>query len=148
MKQFTNNELLTLFEHNIAQMPTPEEPQRLYAPIKYGLEVGGKRIRPTLLMLAYNLYADDIERTSTTEELTAIWEQIQETGFLSWKVNPKLIDVNAEDFVSLSIEDKKRFLIECLDKNLLYVPFSEIGNEEFGISESDKLINNNFYGKN
>lgn len=62
MKQFTNNELLTLFEHNIAQMPTPEEPQRLYAPIKYGLEVGGKRIRPTLLMLAYNLYAEDIER--------------------------------------------------------------------------------------
>ena len=62
MKQFTNNELLTLFEHNIAQMPTPEEPQRLYAPIKYGLEVGGKRIRPTLLMLVYNLYAEDVER--------------------------------------------------------------------------------------
>ena len=62
MKQFTNNELLTLFEHHIAQMPTPEEPQRLYAPIKYGLEVGGKRIRPTLLMLVYNLYAEDIDR--------------------------------------------------------------------------------------
>ena len=62
MKQFTNNELLTLFEHHIAQMPTPEEPQRLYAPIKYGLEVGGKRIRPTLLMLVYNLYAEDVER--------------------------------------------------------------------------------------
>ena len=62
MKQFTNNELLTLFERHIAQMPTPEEPQRLYAPIKYGLEVGGKRIRPTLLMLAYNLYAEDIDR--------------------------------------------------------------------------------------
>ena len=62
MKQFTNNELLTLFERYIAQMPTPEEPQRLYAPIKYGLEIGGKRIRPTLLMLAYNLYKEDIER--------------------------------------------------------------------------------------
>ena len=62
MKLYTNNELLNLFERHIAQMPTPEEPQRLYAPIKYGLEVGGKRIRPTLLMLAYNLYAEDIER--------------------------------------------------------------------------------------
>jgi geranylgeranyl diphosphate synthase type II len=62
MKLFTNNELLNLFERYIAQMPTPEEPQRLYAPIKYGLEVGGKRIRPTLLMLTYNLYAEDIER--------------------------------------------------------------------------------------
>ena len=62
MKLYTNNELIALFERHIAQMPTPEEPQRLYAPIKYGLEVGGKRIRPTLLMLAYNLYAEDIER--------------------------------------------------------------------------------------
>ena len=62
MDLYTNNELLSLFERYIAQMPTPEEPQRLYAPIKYGLEVGGKRIRPILLMLAYNLYAEDIER--------------------------------------------------------------------------------------
>ena len=62
MKLYTNNELLSLFERHMAQMPTPEEPQRLYAPIKYGLEMGGKRIRPTLLMLAYNLYAEDIER--------------------------------------------------------------------------------------
>lgn len=62
MKLYTNDELLSLFERHIAQMPTPEEPQRLYAPIKYGLEIGGKRIRPTLLMLVYNLYAEDIER--------------------------------------------------------------------------------------
>lgn len=62
MKLYTNNELLSLFERHIAQIPTPEEPVRLYAPIKYGLEMGGKRIRPTLLMLTYNLYAEDIER--------------------------------------------------------------------------------------
>ena len=65
MKLYTNSELLSLFERHIAQMATPEEPQRLYAPIKYGLEVGGKRIRPILLMLAYNAYAEDIERAIT-----------------------------------------------------------------------------------
>ena len=62
MKLYSNNELLALFERHIAQLSTPEEPQRLYAPIKYGLEMGGKRIRPILLMIAYNLYAEDIER--------------------------------------------------------------------------------------
>ena len=62
MKLYSNTELLSLFERHIAQMPTPEEPQRLYAPIKYGLEEGGKRIRPVLLMLSYNVYAEDIER--------------------------------------------------------------------------------------
>lgn len=62
MMLYTNAQLLDMFERHISAMPTPDEPQRLYAPIKYGLEEGGKRIRPTLLMLAYNLYAGDVER--------------------------------------------------------------------------------------
>lgn len=97
------------------------------------------------LAKANQQFADDIEQASSTEELSTIWEQMQETGFLSWKVNPKEIDANAEDFTSLAIEDQKRFLIECLDKNLLYVPYSEIDNAEYGISENDKKINNQFY---
>lgn len=96
------------------------------------------------LAKANQQFADDIEQASSSEELATIWEQMQETGFLSWKVNPKEIDVNADDFTSLAIEDQKRFLIECLDKNLLYVPYSEIDNAEFGISENDKKINNQF----
>lgn len=90
-------------------------------------------------------FADEIERASTTNELLSIWQQTQETGFLSWKVNLKEIDVNTEEFSALDIEDQKRFLIECLDKNLLYVPYSEIDNAEFAISENDKKINNKVY---
>jgi len=97
------------------------------------------------LAKANQQFADDIEHASSSEELTTIWEQMQETGFLSWKVNPKEIDANADDFTTLAIEDQKRFLIECLDKNMLYVPYSEIDNAEFGISENDKKINNQFY---
>lgn len=97
------------------------------------------------LAKANQQFADDIEHASSSEELATIWEQMQETGFLSWKVNPKEIDTNAEDFTTLTIEDQKRFLIECLDKNLLYVPYSEIDNAEYGISENDKKINNQFY---
>ena len=65
MKLYTNTQLLEMFERHLSAMQTPDEPQRLYAPIKYGLEEGGKRIRPTLLMLAYNLYAEDVERALT-----------------------------------------------------------------------------------
>ena len=97
------------------------------------------------LAKANQQFVDNIEQATSTEELATIWEQIQETGFLSWKANPKEIDANAEDFTALAIEDQKRFLIECLDKNLLYVPYSEIDNAEFGISENDKKINNQFY---
>ena len=98
------------------------------------------------LAKANQQFADAIEQVSTNEELSSIWKQMHETGFLSWKVNPKEIDTNAEDFTALTIEDQKRFLIECLDKNLLYVPYSEIDNTEFAISEIDKKINNSFYG--
>ena len=97
------------------------------------------------LAKANQQFADDIEHASSSEELVTIWEQMQETGFLSWKVNPKEINANADDFTTLAIEDQKRFLIECLDKNLLYIPYSEIDNAEFGISENDKKINNQFY---
>ena len=65
MKLYTNTQLLEMFERHLSAMQTPDEPHRLYAPIKYGLEEGGKRIRPTLLMLAYNLYAEDVERALT-----------------------------------------------------------------------------------
>ena len=81
------------------------------------------------------------------EKLTEIWKQMQETGFLSWKVNPKTINENTEDFASLSIEDTQKFLLEALDKNLLYIPYSEIDNQEFGISKDDKQLNAQFYGK-
>lgn len=36
-------------------------PVELYEPIQYSLEMGGKRLRPVLLLLAYNLFAEEIE---------------------------------------------------------------------------------------
>ena len=97
------------------------------------------------LAKANQQFVDDIEQASSSEELATIWEKMQETGFLSWKVNPKEIDANAEDFTTLAFEDQKSFLIECLDKNLLYIPYTEIDNAEFAISENYKKINNQFY---
>ena len=37
----------------------------MYEPIKYVLSIGGKRVRPVLMLLAYNLYKDDPERIMT-----------------------------------------------------------------------------------
>lgn len=37
-------------------------PADLYAPIKYSLEIGGKRLRPILLLLSYNLFSNEIEK--------------------------------------------------------------------------------------
>lgn len=67
------------------------------------------------------------------------------SGFISYKVNPADIDAAASDFRSLSLDDQKRFLMELLDKNLLYVNYCDMDDEEFGISEPDKVFTRSFY---
>lgn len=50
-----------MVEEAIAGLPLEREPQGLYAPIRYVLSLGGKRIRPVLMLMAYNLYRDDVK---------------------------------------------------------------------------------------
>ena len=50
-----------------------------------------------------------------------------------------------EDFEGLSLEDKKKALIKLVDKNKLYVNYSDIDNEDFDISEADKKFTKSFY---
>jgi len=100
------------------------------------------------LAKANDMFVEKIQTATTTDELKTIWAQMKETGYLSYKINIATIDANASDFEVLCIEDQKRFLIECLDKNMLYVPFSDIDSEEYAISEEDKRLSKEFYQKN
>lgn len=54
-----NDEILALFENYLAQIAMPKEPQLLYEPIIYSMSGGGKRIRPTLLMLTCEAFGGD-----------------------------------------------------------------------------------------
>ncbi len=44
------------------QHPFPEVPNTLYEPCQYILTLGGKRLRPALLLMGYELFRDDSER--------------------------------------------------------------------------------------
>ena len=91
-------------------------------------------------------FVEKIQKAKTKEELKQLWKIMKEKVFLSYKVDIKAIDENAKDFEELSIENQRRFLLECLDKNHLYVNYSEIDDEEYGVDEEDKKINREFYG--
>ena len=93
-------------------------------------------------------FVDMIDSAENTAELKQIWEEMQKTGFLSWKVKPEDINAEISEFEALSLIEQKSFLLECLDENLLYVPLSEIDNSEFAITSSDKRLNGEFYDKN
>ena len=88
---------------------------------------------------------DEIMAANEPFKLQEVWTLLQEKGFLSYKISPKLINEHAEDFNDLSLEDQKRFLIECLDKNMLYIPYSDIDDEGFTLSENDKQLTRQFY---
>lgn len=49
-----------MFEDHLSSLRLPDEPEQLYQPIRYALGEGGKRMRPTLLLLAYNIFDDNL----------------------------------------------------------------------------------------
>ncbi|MGI6242875.1 MAG: polyprenyl synthetase family protein [Prevotella sp.] len=62
---YTADEILHKVNTFIEQLPYNRKPTNLYDPVRYVLSMGGKRIRPTLMLLAYNLYKDDPDRILT-----------------------------------------------------------------------------------
>ena len=50
-----------------------------------------------------------------------------------------------KNFEELNLEDKKKALIKLIDKNKLYVNYSDIDNTDFDISYADKKFTNSFY---
>jgi adenine-specific DNA-methyltransferase len=94
---------------------------------------------------ANQAFIDQIQSATKTEELKTIWETMKEKAFLSYKIDPKQIDLKATEFEGLSYENQQKFLIEVLDKNMLYVPYSEIEDETYSISKETKALNRKFY---
>lgn len=92
-------------------------------------------------------YVDALQEAETDAKVTDILKAVLATGFISDKVNPKLIDTEAEDYKDLSLDEKKAFVMEVLDSNLLYVNYSDIDDKEFAISDADKAFTKSFYGE-
>ena len=58
---YTLFDLQSRIEKAIAEMDYPNHPKNLYAPIAYIMNLGGKKLRPALVLLAADLFKGDIE---------------------------------------------------------------------------------------
>ena len=56
-------ELQILIQKELNTINFPIEPKNLYDPIKYVLDIGGKRMRPILTLMAHQLFNNDIEKS-------------------------------------------------------------------------------------
>lgn len=61
MTFYNASQLLDKINGYLQQMPYSRPPKGLYDPIEYELALGGKRIRPVLMLMAYNLYKEDVD---------------------------------------------------------------------------------------
>ncbi len=93
-------------------------------------------------------WTEEIKKAKSRKELERIWDELKNAAFLSYKVEPEKVSRYKKEFGELTLVQQKEFLQkECLDKNHLYVNYSEIDDEEYGVSKEDKMLNKEFYGK-
>ena len=53
--------MIELIEKEISNLPLGSTPKSLYDPIRYIMKLGGKRLRPMLVLTGYQLYKSDVE---------------------------------------------------------------------------------------
>ena len=58
---YSSTELMQMVNNTIESLPYERRPFALYEPIQYVLSLGGKRLRPVLMLMAYNMYKEDVE---------------------------------------------------------------------------------------
>ncbi len=92
-------------------------------------------------------FIKQIRSADGKDTLQAIWQEMRERADLSYRLDLKQFDENAAAFADLSLDDQRRFLLESLDKNQLYVNLSEIDDATYAVSDEDKQLNRQFYGE-
>jgi geranylgeranyl diphosphate synthase, type II len=59
---YSVSELKSLFDDYVESQKFSQEPMGLYEPMNYILELGGKRLRPVIALMSYNIFCDDVEK--------------------------------------------------------------------------------------
>ena len=58
----TFSQLSEIIEAELGKIVYPKTPQKLYQPIDYVMDLGGKRMRPILLLMAHQLFDKNIDK--------------------------------------------------------------------------------------
>lgn len=115
---------------------------------------GGDSFVYTELMELNYAFIHKIEQAETNEDLIQLFVEMNEKAHLNYQIELERVlnkeyEIDGVDhlvsFNDLEIPEQKDLLIKLLDKNQLYVNFSEIEDKNLSISESDKAFTNSFY---
>ncbi len=88
---------------------------------------------------------DKIAMTNDTSELGAIYDELKSSPFVLYTVDIIRMEKEKDAFASLTIDEQKKFLVSIIDKNTLYINYSDIENGNHSLTEQDKKFTTNFY---
>lgn len=91
-------------------------------------------------------YIDEIQ-VADDNKLNDLYKEITDSEFISYKADINKLKESEQDFKELSTEDKRNFLIQVLDKNLLYVNYCDMEDEDLAVTEEEKAFARSFYGE-
>lgn len=89
-------------------------------------------------------FKDNIIAAQSTEDLSQLLNIAKKSSFLSYRLDPRKL--KEKEFLELSFAEQKQLLLEIIDQNNLYVNFSDIDDDTYGILEDEKKLNKEFYG--
>ncbi|MEX0598602.1 MAG: site-specific DNA-methyltransferase [Candidatus Paceibacterota bacterium] len=92
-------------------------------------------------------YIQRIQDVKLDEEIEGFVDEIKNAAFLDYKINIDRLTKEDSEFSSLLMEDKKKVLIDSLDKNQMYLSYSEIDDDQYDVPETVKCFNHSFYQK-
>ncbi|MCY4266401.1 MAG: site-specific DNA-methyltransferase, partial [Flavobacteriaceae bacterium] len=83
-------------------------------------------------------------RENNDSEVLKLWNNLKNNAHVNYRID---FDKTSDDeFKKLHINDKKKILLNVLDKNMIYIPYSELENKDFEIHSEDKSLTSQFYG--
>lgn len=86
-------------------------------------------------------------QAASEEIISEIKNEIYADGRIVPYITREELKKADEEFNSLELEEKKKSLISLVDKNKLYVNYSDMDDESYDISESDKAFTKSFYAE-
>lgn len=123
---YTSDQLLVKVKSALTEVKLDNQPNELYQPISYTLDLGGKRIRPVMVLLACDLYGGEIEKAINSavaieifHNFTLLHDDImdnapirrgKETVFKKWNSNVAILSGDtmfAIAYKHLAMSDKK-----------------------------------------
>ncbi len=86
-----------------------------------------------------------ITEATTQAQMAQIQQELLKNPDLDYRLNTQEVRQSAEDFAALSLDDQRQALIDFLELNQLYVPYTERKDTRFNCTDKEINLSESFY---